>query len=184
MFPTPATTRWSTSASPTRRDWSIMRSLRTTAAGCVLPPTRSGPSPATPLAPGWSPHAPNAPTPVHSKVTPDDDVALELDKTVLPDRLDALEETPVHGTSNARREAARVRARRDDALADEHPQRVRDALERVHFGHGRSVPEDGSQPARRSGTTSASAGGDQESRTSRAAAANSSAGSGRPRKWP
>ena len=64
----------------------------------------------------------DAPAAVHAQVAPDHDATLEAQEQVLADRLDPLEHAPVDRARDTRREPARVRALRLDALADEHLQ--------------------------------------------------------------
>jgi hypothetical protein len=64
-----------------------------------------------------------------------DDVALEAEEEMLADRLDALEDAPVDGPSDAGHNAAWIRALRLDPLADEDLEPARDPVEAVAFRH-------------------------------------------------
>ncbi len=170
MFPIPATRRWSTSASPTSRDWSLRRSRETTSAVLVAgarrsgPRSRAAPSPRASTGPfhcvashsrlrrtshGDPRHvgvgaSPDAPAAVHAEVAPDDHAALEAKEQMLPD---GTRPTRAFGRRPAKRHPSPGRA--------DSGSRPRPALPRAPAGggphDGASRPPAPTQRARESG---------------------------------
>jgi hypothetical protein len=77
-----------------------------------------------------------APAPVHAEMATEDDAALEAQEEVLADGVHGFEAASVDDPGDAGREASRVRALGLDTLSDENLEALRDAMDRVAFGHG------------------------------------------------
>jgi len=69
------------------------------------------------------------PATVHPQVAPKRDAALESEQQMLPDRLDALEPTPVDGCGDARDEPAGMRRSGRHVQPDERAELRRGAVE-------------------------------------------------------
>ncbi len=79
----------------------------------------------------------DAPAALHPKMASQHDAALEAEKHVLPDGVDALEHEAVEPRGDPENLAARVRRLGLDTLAHECPQRERGAMDAVALGHRR-----------------------------------------------
>ena len=159
-FPIPATRRWSSRASPSSRPWCSRRRFATMPARSGGSARMSGPSRRVPRAVSSSTgpfqstasrsaprqHEPglavrlgaaldDLPAAAHAQVAAQDQAALEAQEQVLADRLDRLEPAAVEPLGRERRGCARVRRLDRDALADQHLQPSRRAVERVSLGH-------------------------------------------------
>ena len=82
------------------------------------------------------PHLPASP---HPQVAAQDEATLEVEQKVLADGLDSLEQTTVEPLREALVLGLRVRGLDLDALADEHLQAPRGAVDRIALGHPSSM---------------------------------------------
>jgi hypothetical protein len=82
---------------------------------------------------------PHLPASAHAQVAAQDEAALEVEQQVLADRLDSLEETAVEPLRESLDLGLRVRGLDLDALADEHLQAPRGAVDRIALGHASSM---------------------------------------------
>ena len=83
----------------------------------------------------FGPALEHLPAPAHAQVAAQDQAALEAQEQVLADRLDRLQPAAVESLGRERRGRARMRRLDRDALADQHLQPSRRAVERVSLGH-------------------------------------------------
>ena len=160
MFPIPATSRWSRSASPSSRRRSAARSLASDAGevgrlgedvgpetadgavrqledrtaaehGLVLAAAEHEPGQAANLGAAGE----DAPAPGHPQVAAEDETAFEDEQEVLAARLDAVEHAPVEPLCDGERTCPRVTRLDLDPIAHEHLEAERRTVQGVAFGH-------------------------------------------------